>query len=183
MGLPWKEILGGATGSTVVIIVAALFLGKLVAKKIADTATMLIEDRLRRANELHKSSVAFASAVDTDLRTRRIAVYAELWEKTGLLSKWPRNTELKYEELHQLTRDFRDWYFKRGGMYLSTNARDAFFEVQKRINAILDRGQVGQISGEDYEAVRDKCSMLRSGLSEDILSRREAPSIDVLNNS
>src|SRR5713101_6421515 len=112
MDMPWTEILGGATGGLAVLIVSALFLGKVITEKMADTATKLVEGRVKRAEELHKSSLAFASVVDTDLRTRRIPVYAELWEKTGLLPMWPWNTELEYEALHQLTRDFRDWYFK-----------------------------------------------------------------------
>jgi hypothetical protein len=87
--MPWTEILGGVTGGLAVLIVAALFLGRVVTEKIADGATKLVESRLRRSEELHRSSVAFASAVDTDLRTKRIPVYAELWEKTGLLPMWP----------------------------------------------------------------------------------------------
>jgi hypothetical protein len=177
MNMPWTEILGGATGGLAVLVVTALFLGKVVTEKIADTATKLVEDRLRRAEELHKSSVAFVSAVDTDLRTKRIPVYAELWEKTGLLPMWPWNTELKYEEVRQLTSDLRDWYFKRGGMYLSESARDTYFEVQKCINAILDKVQAGPVSHDDYKAVRDKCSALRTELAKDLLSRREAPAV------
>jgi hypothetical protein len=179
MDMPWTEILGGATGGLAVLIVAALFLGKVVAEKVADTATKLVEGRLKRAEEVHRSALAFASLVDTDLRTRRIRVYSELWAKTGLLPMWPWNTELEYSALHQLTRDLRDWYFKRGGMYLSASARDAYFEVQKSINAILEQDKAGRVSHDDYRAVRDRCSALRTELAEDLLTRREAPSVDV----
>ena len=176
--MPWTEILGGATGGVAVLIVAALFLGKVVTERMADTATKLVEDRLRRAEELHRSSLAFLSSVDTDLRTKRIPVYAELWEKTGVLPMWPWNTELEYQDLHQLTRDFRDWYFKRGGMYLSASARDAYFEVQKSINAILEKDQAGRVSNDDYKNIQHKCSALRTKLAEDLLSRREVASVE-----
>jgi hypothetical protein len=43
MDMPWTEILGGATGGLAVLIVGALFLGKVVTEKIADTATKLLE--------------------------------------------------------------------------------------------------------------------------------------------
>jgi hypothetical protein len=175
--MPWAEILGGATGGLAVLIVAGLFLGKLISEKMADSAAKLVEARLKRAEELHKASLAFAAVIDTDLRTRRIAVYAELWEKTGVLPMWPWNTELEYQALHQLTHDFRDWYFKRGGMYLSASARDAYFEVQKSINAIVEKGRSGRMRHDDYQAVREKCSALRTELAEDLLSRREAPSV------
>jgi hypothetical protein len=142
---------------------------------MADTATKLLEGRLKRTEEIQKASLAFASVIDTDLRTRRISVYAELWELTGLLPMWPWNSELEYEALHQLTGDLRDWYFKTGGMYLSTSARDAYFEVQKSINGVVQRGGTGRIDDGDYKAIRERCSALRTELAEDLLSRREAP--------
>lgn len=176
--MPWTEILGGATGGLAVGIIAALFLGKVISEKAADTVAKLLEERLRRAAVIQKASLAFASVIDTDLRTRRILVYAELWEMTGLLPMWPWNTDLEYDALHQLTGDLRDWYFKKGGMYLSTSARDAYFEVQKSINGVIQRGRTGRIRDEDYKAVCERCSALRTELAEDLLSRREAPSVN-----
>jgi hypothetical protein len=90
---------------------------------------------------------------------------------------WPWNAALKYEELRQVTCDFRDWYFKQGGMYLSENARDAYFEVQKSINAILDQNPAGPVLHEHYMAIRDRCSTLRTELAKDLLTRREAPAV------
>lgn len=176
--MPWNEILGGATGGLAVVIIAALFLGKLISEKMADAATKLLEGRLKRAEEIQRASLAFATVIDTDLRTRRIPVYADLWKMTGLLPIWPWNTELQYEALHQLTGELRDWYFKTGGMYLSSNARDAYFEVQKSINGVIQRGRTGRIDDGDYKAVRETCSALRTELAEDLLSRREAPSVN-----
>lgn len=173
--MPWTEILGGATGGLAAVIIAALFVGKLISEKMADTATKLLEGRLKRAEEIQKTSLAFSSVIDTDLRTRRIPVYAELWEMTGLLPMWPWNTELEYEALHQLTGELRDWYFRTGGMYLSTSARDAYFEVQKSINGVIQSGGNGRIDDDEYKAIRERCSALRTELAEDILSRKEAP--------
>jgi hypothetical protein len=177
MNMPWTEMLGGATGGLAILIVAALFLGKVITKTISNTAIKIVEDRLKRAEEMHKSMVAFASAVDIDLRAKRIPVYKELWEKTGLLPIWPWNSELTYKELHQLTNDLRDWYFRIGGIFLSETARNNYFEVQKCITAILDKKQTGQVSEDDYKAIRARCSALRTELTEDILSRKEAPSV------
>ncbi len=81
---------------------------------------------LKTIEELNKSTLAFTSAVDTDLRTRRIEVYSELWEKSGTLLLWPRNRDLSYTDLQNLTLTFRDWYFKKGGIYLSRNAQEAY---------------------------------------------------------
>jgi hypothetical protein len=47
--MPWTEILGGATGGLAVLIIAALFLGKLISENMADAAAKLVEARLKRA--------------------------------------------------------------------------------------------------------------------------------------
>jgi len=176
--------LGGLAG----VAAGALFLGKLVAEKSADAVLKRFESSLKRAEEEHKSSLnrveeghrtslAFGSAIDTDLRTRRIPVYGELWEKTGILPLWPRNPTLQYADLDQLTRDLRDWYFKRGGMYLSQGARDAYGEVQKHIATVLEKKPGGPVTDADYAAIQERCSTLRTELTKDLLSRREAPDL------
>ena len=176
--------LGGVAG----IVAGALFLGKLVAEKSADAALKRFESSLKRAEDEHRSSLnrleegyrtslSFGSAIDTDLRTRRIPVYGELWEKTGSLPLWPRNSQLQYSDLDQLTRDLRDWYFKRGGMYLSKSARDAYGEVQKHIATVLEKKPSGLVTDTDYAALQARCSALRTELTKDLLSRREAPDL------
>lgn len=175
--MPWTEILGGATGGLAIALLVAFYLGKVALERIADAATRLVDDRLRRAEEVHRTAVAFTSSLDTALRERRIPVYAELWERTGLLPMWPRNTDLSFEDLQGFTRDLRDWYYQRGGMFLSENAREAFFEVQKAVHAVLDKQAAGPVSGEDYGTIRERCSRLRTELTEDLLSRRAPPSV------
>jgi hypothetical protein len=187
--------LGGVAG----VVAGALFLGKLVAEKSADAVIKRFESSLKRAEEEHKSSLnrveaehasslnrmeegyktslSFGSAIDTDLRTRRIPVYGELWEKTGTLPLWPRNSQLQYSDLDQLTRDLRDWYFKRGGMYLSKAARDAYGELQKHMMTVLEKRPSGQVTDADYVSIRERCSALRTELTRDLLSRREAPDL------
>jgi hypothetical protein len=170
MDYPWKEMLGGATGGAVVLIVAALFLGKTLTEKV-------IEAVLKRAEEHEKSALAFTSTVDTDLRKRRIRVYAELWDKTGTLPRWPRNPELKYADLRNLTQDFRDWYFKKGGMYLSGDARKAYGDLQEHITSVLEGKSEGLVKDADYKSIQEKCSALRTELTKDVLSRLQAPKV------
>lgn len=175
--MPWEAILGGATGGVAVAIVLAVLFVKSLTEKIVDAAQKRFESALKRAEELHKSTLAMASTVDTDLRGRRITVYAELWKKTGTLPQWPRNRELVYEDLRALTDELRKWYFATGGMYLSTTARKAYGEVQEALTSVLANKQAGKVSDADYDSVRGKCSALRSELTRDLLSRREAPDI------
>ena len=115
--------------------------------------------------------------VDIDLRLRRIEVYKELWELTALLPKWPRDKTVTYEQLLTLTHSFRDWYFHRGGMYLSrTTHRDGYTPLQDELARVLGQGKTGELSQEspdDYEVVSARCSSLRSLLAADIAARRE----------
>lgn len=116
--------------------------------------------------------------VDVDLRLRRIAVYEPLWKLTALLPRWPRNDDLSYEELHRFSQALRQWYFDGGGMYLSrtTNA-NGYYPLQLALEKLLSQHKTGKLSHEspdDYGAIRDCCSTLRSHLAADIASRRDA---------
>lgn len=175
--MPWEAILGGATGGVAVAIVVAVLFLKSVTEKMVEAAQKRFESALKRAEELHKSTLAMATTVDTDLRGRRITVYSELWKKTGALPQWPPNRDLTYRDLSDLTAELRKWYFESGGMYLSTTAREAYGAVQESLTTVLGRNEDGKVSDSDYDAIRGKCSALRTELTRDLLSRREAPDI------
>ena len=175
--MPWGPILGGVTGGAAIAIVLAVLFAKLTAEKIAQAAERRFESALNRAEELHRVLLATATTIDSDLRAHRIEVYAELWKKTGLLPQWPRNQQLTYPQLRQFTTDLRDWYFERGGMYLSRSARGAYGKVQEALGSVLAESKDGTVSTPDYEAVRTQCSNLRNELTDDLLSRREAPEL------
>ncbi|HXH14462.1 MAG TPA: hypothetical protein VNP04_32445 [Alphaproteobacteria bacterium] len=175
--MPWEAILGGASGGIAVAMVVAVLFLKSLTEKLVDAAQKRFESALKRAEDLHKSALAMATTVDTDLRARRITAYSELWKKTCALPQWPRNRELTYQDLRSLTDDFRKWYFETGGMYLSTKAREAYGEVQESLASVLEKARDGRVIDSDYDAIRGKCSMLRAELTRDLLSRREAPEI------
>lgn len=175
--MPWGSILGGATGGVAVAIILATFFLKSLVEKVVEGAGNRFDSALRRAEAAQSSMLATASTIDTDLRSHRIEVYTELWRKTGQLPKWPRNAELTYPELSELTRALSRWYFDRGGMYLSEGARQAYGDVQESLDSVLSLGKDGKVTPEDYEQVRERCSALRSELTKDLLSRREAPQI------
>jgi hypothetical protein len=158
------------------MVIAVVFLNSLTAK-VVEAALKRFESELKRAEALHKSTLAMVTTVDTDLRARRITPYSDLWKKTGALPQWPRNRELTYQDLHSLMANLREWYFEAGGMYLSTTARKAYGEVQESLMSVLEKGQEGKVMDSDYDAIRGKCSKLRTGLAHDLLSRREAPDI------
>jgi hypothetical protein len=150
-------VLTAAGGVGVIVAGLAAWLGKVWADRIAQSQKLIGE-------------------IDIDLRAKRIPVYAELWKATSLLPKWPRATDVSYEQLGELSKTLRRWYYHSGGMYLSqTTHRGAYSPLQDAIGKLLVEGKTGMLSDADYDKIRDCCSALRSALANDIESRREGP--------
>ena len=60
---------------------------------------------------------------------------------------------------------------------MSESARKVYGTVQETIQAILASPKPGFVKDPDYESIRKACSALRTELTEDLLSRREPPSV------
>jgi hypothetical protein len=150
-------VLVSAGGAGVVVVGLAAWLGKVWADRIAQSQKLIGE-------------------IDIDLRAKRIPVYAQLWKATALLPKWPRATDVSYEQLGEFSKTLRRWYYYSGGMFLSqTTHREAYTPLQDALTALLSSGKAGTVSDADYDEIRELCSVLRSALANDIESRREGP--------
>lgn len=150
-------VLASAGGTGVILAGLAAWLGKVWADRIAQSARLLGE-------------------IDLDLRKKRVEAYAPLWRATALLPKWPRAPGLTYEDLYRFSGQLRAWYFEVGGMFLSRSThRDGYGPLQDAIAGLHKQGKAGPLDETDYDAIRDKCSALRTGLANDIESRREGP--------
>lgn len=150
-------VLGAAGGAGAIIAGLSLWLGKVWADRIAQTQK-------------------FTGEIDLDLRARRLNVYPELWKLTAMLPKWPRAKDVTYEKLTGFSETLKKWYFETGGMYLSRATHyKAYSPLQDTIAEVLARHSSGPISDQDYDTVREKCSALRTALTEDIESRRGSP--------
>ena len=126
-------------------------------------------DRITQAHKLLQD-------IDVDLRKRRLKVYPELWKCTELLPMWPRVPGVTYEQLMELSKSLRQWYFETGGMFLSRSTHDnAYTPLQEALKNLLESHPSGEISDADYELIRKRCSTLRTALASDIESRREGP--------
>jgi len=160
--MPWEQIIGAASGTTIVLIVG-LWLFKIY-----------IESSLNRSEETFRRLFEQQVSIDTDLREKRLAVYKDLWQKMGILSKWPKNEDLTYGTLQQLCREFRDWYFNEGGIFLSSSARKAYGDLQDRLVKVFVKNAADKVEPADYEDIRLQCSVLRSEITNDLLSRKSA---------
>ena len=56
------------------------------------------------------NALSYRAKIDEGLRDTRLALYRVLWKKTELLPKWPRRTDVTYEDLHELSGELRNWW-------------------------------------------------------------------------
>lgn len=189
MEMTWESLLKLAGGSALLafVILLALILAREILKRGVGTVAKRFESSFARAEEAYKKMLELKSEIDLDLRERREKPYRELWDKTRLLPKWPRSDNVTYEKLDQFRKELRDWYFDGGGIYLSADSMDAYRDLQETIRAVIDpdKGKTSQairpeerIRTEDYDAIRDRCSGLRSEMTNDLVSRRAAPHLE-----
>jgi hypothetical protein len=162
---------GGSSVSVAVVVAIALYL----FDRAIQRRDRLFEDVLERQQAVHNQALQVSAEIDIDLRERRITHYTELWLETSILPKWPRANDVTYERLHTFSMSLRDWYFKGGGMFLSYSSSLAYRVLQDLLTSILDKHPAGLISEEHYDQIRDLCSKLRTELTNDLLSRIEAP--------
>lgn len=130
-------------------------------------------DELSRLAENQQHVMRILESSDTDLRTRRIEAYRPLWLFTAKLPQWPR-AELSCGDLLQLSRDLRDWYFNSGGLFLSRSAMRRYRLLQDALTAFADEDPRARLESDEYDEVRHLCSRLRTQLTNDVRSRREA---------
>ena len=121
----------------------------------------------------HRKDLEFK--YDTDLRDKRITQYLELWKLLQDLAKYARPKQLNYEDLGNLSAPLRQWYFEKGGLFLSDRSRDAYFALQDAIRAVLTVNTEppgALLSDEVYEPLRIKGSELRTALTQDVGTRK-----------
>lgn len=162
----------GPLSFTAIVVALSVWLGRVWQERISEREKTENAAMLARKNRIGQ----MAGDVDIDLRKHRIETYPELWKQTDRLPLWPRNEKLTYDELADFSRALRQWYFERGGIYLSRSTFDhAYRPLQETLRNVLEKHLTGSVSQDDYEQVRQKCSDLRHGMTDDIVSRREGP--------
>ena len=141
------------------------------------------------------------SDIDAGLRARRETEYDRLLVLMSAVPAWPPQEGLTYRRLAALERELRAWYFGGGGLIMSRSTRDAFNRLQRgleerRIAAgerladarlaehRLSGGALQPIAAvgphvrgvpaharDDYDDVQQLCSLVRTEMTEDLLSR------------
>ena len=132
---------------------------------------------------LVRGAIASRGKENEELRTWRLKAYPAVWKLTSTVPRWPRSNAT-YQELWSLHYALRDWYYNSGGLYLSENARARYGDMQELLDAYLDdrardddapvpRPASGMAWAQSpYKALMDACSAFRTGLTEDLSTRR-----------
>ena len=137
-----------------------------------------------------KNALDTSSRISEHLLEKRTEQYTLLWDITRAIPRWPRDPSITYKNLEKLSQRLRDWYFDGGGIYLSRRSQDAYGKLQETVDCIYkgktDKEKSAAINSDEadetneYDQIRKKCSTLRTLMTDDLLSRRSAPKLDLL---
>ena len=119
---------------------------------------------------------------DKDLRNRRIKAYQELWKHLQLLARYDRPKPLTIQTLGELSVAMRQWYFEVGGLFLSEETRNTYFDLKKAIQQAVESTKYGadEILDDKPEGkhILEQGSLLRARLAHDVGTRKSSPISD-----
>jgi hypothetical protein len=174
--MPWDSLLAGATGGAAIFIAFAVLFGQ----GLINSLIRLIDTRAKQIELRGELLVKAMDGYDQQLSKTREAQYLELWALTAPLPKWPRNRELSFGRLEQLTCDLRDWYFGGGGLYLSQEAREVYGAAQGIIGGHLGPESEAKVPDEAYDSIQQSLSRLRTTLTKDLATRRGIHALEAI---
>jgi hypothetical protein len=102
------------------------------------------------------------------VRDERIRTYPAVWERTSVVSRWPR-TDATREHATHLHLDLRKWYYSGGGLFLSEDTQDRYEHLQVVLEAVIARSASEPL--HEYDQLMDAAHWFRAGLAEDLRTR------------
>ncbi len=141
------------------LIAAALgTTGGLVAGSLAAWVAL----RTKKLDHAVEETKLRVSAFEKTLFEQRLADYRELWALTEQTSR--RNIDaLMASTASALGDELTRWYYRKGGILLSADARNAFFSARKCLDTF---------EHENASLITHKFSELRTALCDDLNSRQ-----------
>jgi hypothetical protein len=109
------------------------------------------------------------------VRNERIRTYPAVWERTSVVSRWPR-TDATREHATHLHLDLRKWYYSGGGLFLSEDAQDRYEHLQVVLEAVI-AGSASEPLHE-YDSLMEAAHWFRAGLAEDLRTRERSNLFD-----
>ena len=111
---------------------------------------------------------------DIDLREERIAAYQQLWGCFEPLAFYSPPGPVRFKTVRDISKTMREWYFTKGGLFLSTEARDVYFRLQRELTKTAQLRGVRTDDELDFdrrEHIKALASRLRTQMSEDVKTR------------
>lgn len=143
------------------------------AKLIEPLITLIIGGVL---GGIIKSLLDYRSQVFSQLWSKRLDAYQELWKIMKQFPLWPRADDVTYLKLKTMSEQMRDWYFCTGGILMSEKTRALYGVLQEKINAgILKNKKPDEnlVEKDEYDTIQKLCSSVRSEMAKDLLSRKK----------
>lgn len=84
-----------------------------------------------------KTRLDLTAEYDKELQTNRLEAYRELWKLTESLARYSRPAPVTYQSLKDLTIKMRVWYFQQGGLFLTENSRNRYFELKAAMESFV----------------------------------------------
>jgi hypothetical protein len=111
---------------------------------------------------------------DIELRKHRIEAYQALWKILEPLAYYSPPSAVTYAVARDLAQALRSWYFEVGGLFLSEESREAYFDLQKGLGGVikepLDDAHV-PLGPRRFERLRAIASKLRTASTQDVATR------------
>lgn len=146
-------------------VVAALLgtLGGLASGGIAAWVTL----KAKRIDRVVEELKLWVGSYDTKMLEQRLTDYRKLWQLTESTSD-RKISALTSQSARALAEQLTDWYYRDGGIVLSGDARDRFFDARNSLEPV----KPAHNTKEWHNQVVGAFSALRTALCEDMNSRR-----------
>ena len=108
---------------------------------------------------------------DKTLRAKRMKAYEQLWATTQPLAFYARAQPATPEVLQNMAVALRNWYYEKGGIYLTQNSKEAYFSLQDGIVEAVKKGAT--LEDAEFDILQKLGSELRGNLADDVGARRK----------
>ncbi len=124
-----------------------------------------------------KARLDLTVAYSKELHEARLTQYKDLWKQLKPLARYSLERPTTPSIVKATSEGMRDWYFDRGGIYLSRASRGPYFDLKAAMQEIIDDPQLlanadAPLDRRRLASLQKHGSVLREALSNDIGSRR-----------
>lgn len=148
-------------------LITPLITGLIAGVISAISAYLIIRTRVR---------LDLIAEYDKELHTKRLEAYKELWKLLEPLAPYSPPAPVTYEVIRDMSQKMREWYFQRGGIFLSGESREPYFALKKSMRDVINsklllENKRVEIDVKSLFNLQKQGHDLRGKLAEDIGTR------------